>query len=166
MVEAGILAEDARVELINGELIDVAPESLPHVRWRRWLTRFFMTSLSDDWQINPDAPAVLSGVDAPEPDIAVFPSHFHDRELTGDKFALFLEVSVSSLKLDLGVKAGLYAKFGIPEYWVVDVPSRRIIVHRDPTPDGYNVVFDIGPDGEVAPLAFPDLTVKVAALPE
>lgn len=166
MVEAGILAEDARVELIEGELLEVSPESVPHVRCRRWLTQFFMRRLAEgEWEVNPDAPAVLEATSAPEPDIAIFPSAVHDRDVTGRDIVLAIEVSVSSLAFDLGLKAALYARHGIREYWVVDVLGKRILVNRQPALDGYGERSVVDQAGEIAPLAFPALVVRVADLP-
>ena len=167
MVEAGILAEDARVELIEGELLEVSPESLPHVRCRRWLTQFFTRRLAEgEWEINPDAPALLEAGSAPEPDIAIFPSALHDRDVTGRDIVLAVEVSVSSLEFDLGVKAALYARHGVQEYWVVDVRGRSIVVHRQPTIQGYRRRLMVEHTDEIAPLAFPTLVLRVADLPE
>jgi len=166
MVEVGILAEDARVELIEGELLEVSPESVPHVRCRRWLTQFFMVKLfGSGWEVNPDAPAVLEATSAPEPDIAIFASAVHDRDVTGRDIMLAIEVSVSSLAFDLGRKAALYARHGVQEYWVVDVLGQRILVHRRPKPDGYGEQWVVDRAGEIAPLAFPDLVVRVGDLP-
>jgi Uma2 family endonuclease len=166
MVEAGILAEDARVELIEGELLEVSPESWPHMRCRRWLTQFFIRRLAKSgWEVNPNAPAVLEATSAPEPDIAIFPSAVHDRDVTGRDIVLAVEVSVSSLAFDLGLKAALYARHGVQEYWVVDVQARRIVVHRQPTAEGYRERSTVDHVGEIAPLAFPTLIVRVADLP-
>lgn len=166
MVESGILADGARVELIEGELLEVSPESLIHVRCRRWLTQFFIRRLAEgEWEINPDAPALLDAGSAPEPDIAIFPSALHDRDVTGSDIVLAVEVSLSSLAFDLGLKAALYARHGVREYWVVDVIGRRIVVHRQPTSEGYRERSTVEQSGEIAPLAFPHLKVKVADLP-
>ncbi|PXA78555.1 Uma2 family endonuclease [Caulobacter sp. D4A] len=166
MVEAGILAEDAHVELIEGELITVSPESVPHVRCRRWLTQFFTRRLAEgQWEVNSDAPARLDDLTAPEPDLAIFPSRLHDRDVRGADIVLAIEVSVSSQAFDLGRKAELYAQSGIREYWVVDVPGRQIVVHREPSAGGYRAVQEIGARGSVAPKAFPHLEIKVADLP-
>jgi Uma2 family endonuclease len=166
MVETGILADDARVELIEGELIEVSPESVPHVRCRRWLTQFFTRRLAEgEWEINPDAPARLEPHSAPEPDLAIFPSAVHDRDLKGGDIVLAIEVSVSSLDLDLKRKAVLYARHAVQEYWVVDVYGERIVVHRQPTDGGYDVVEEISGSGAIAPLAFPALMIRVSDLP-
>jgi Uma2 family endonuclease len=166
MVEAGILAADARIELIEGELISVSPESVPHVRCRRWLTQFFTRRLAEgQWEVNSDAPVRLDDQTAPEPDIAIFSSAVHDRDLKGGDIVLAIEVSVSSQAFDLGRKAELYAAAGVHEYWVVDVTGKRMIVHREPTAGGYRSVWEEGARGGIAPKAFPHLDVRVAELP-
>lgn len=166
MVEAGILDEKARVELIEGELIEVPPESLPHIRTRRWLTQYFIRRLEEGvWEVNPDAPAVLEPYSAPEPDIYIFPSRLHDRDVTGADIVLAIEVSVSSLDWDLRRKGPIYARHGVQEYWVVDVEGRRLLIHRNPSADGYLEVTEVGIGGAASPLAFPVLSVKVGDLP-
>lgn len=166
MVDAGIIDADARVELIEGELLTVSPESLPHTRCRRWFTTLLNLKLAKrGWEINPDAPALLEPQSAPEPDVYVFPSSVPDSEMKGSDIALAIEIAVSSLTLDLQRKGPLYARHGIQEYWVVDVVGRRIIVHTQPAADGYEKVTEIASDGQIAPLAFPDVVVRVADLP-
>ncbi|NGM50645.1 Uma2 family endonuclease [Caulobacter sp. 602-2] len=166
MVEAGILSDDANVELIEGELITVSPESVPHVRCRRWLTQFFTRRLVEgEWEVNSDAPAHLDDLTAPEPDLAIFSSRLHDRDVRGADIVLAIEVSVTSQAFDLGRKAELYAQSGIREYWVVDVPGCRIVVHREPSAGGYRAVQEVGARGSVAPTTFPHLEIAVASLP-
>jgi Uma2 family endonuclease len=166
MVDAGILDADARVELLEGELLAVSPESLPHTRFRRWFTTLLNLKLAErGWEINTDAPALLEPQSAPEPDVYVFPSSVPDSEMKGSDIALAIEISISSLTLDLQRKAPLYARHGIQEYWVVDVVGRRIVVHTQPAADGYSKIIEIASDGEIAPLAFPDVVVRVADLP-
>lgn len=166
MVGVGILQENSRVELIDGVLFDLSPESLPHIRTRRWLTRFFMLGVPElGWEVNPDAPAVLEPYSAPEPDIYIFPSRLHDRDVTGADIVLAIEVSVSSLDWDLRRKGPIYARHGVQEYWVVDVEGRRLLIHRNPSAEGYLEVTEVGVGGAASPLAFPVLSVKVGDLP-
>ena len=75
-----------------------------------------------------------------------------------------VEVSDSTLRFDLTVKAALYARAGIIEYWVLDINGRRLIVHRDPTPTGYRSVVAYGESEKVTPLAAPDHELLVAAI--
>ena len=166
MVETGILPDDARVELIEGELIQVAPESLPHAKTKWWISRFISRELDWTWTVATDSPAVLSPENAPEPDVFVFPASVDAAVLRGADIVLAIEVSVSSLALDLNAKAALYARHGVQEYWVIDVQARRVIVHRAPSDLGYADVAAISEGGEIVPAALSMLKVKVADLPK
>ncbi|HEX7346561.1 MAG TPA: Uma2 family endonuclease, partial [Candidatus Limnocylindrales bacterium] len=94
----------------------------------------------------------------PEPDIAVVPpgEYLQDHPTTA---YLVIEVALSSLRIDLRVKPSLYAAMDVPDYWVVDVNARRVIVHREPTADGYESITTHGPTGTLQPL-----TLDVAPL--
>lgn len=166
MVETGVLKADARVELIEGELVEVSPESLPHSRWKRWFTRFLVLGLADrGFEVAPDSPAVLDEHSAPEPDVYVFPSEVPDKQLKGSDIVLAVEIAVSSLEFDLERKAKLYARHGVQEYWVADVPGRRVVVHRRPQPGGYGSVFTVEGDSTLSPEATPDLIIDLRGLP-
>lgn len=134
MAEVGLFerADGWRVELIDGELIDVAPQTLPHRRLKRWLTRALIESLPGDlWHVMPDAPMLPQGDSGPEPDLYVYSATVPDEALTGADVALVIEISVTSLDLDLQRKRALYAALGVQEYWVFDVLGREVVVHRD-----------------------------------
>lgn len=166
MVEAGVLGDEPHVELIEGELIHMSPQSVLHVRVSRWLMRFLFRELAPTaWTVTAQAPAVLEPYSAPEPDIYVFPASIHDRDLTGPDIALAVEVAVSSLAFDLGRKARLYARHGVREYWVVDAEARRFVVHREPGADGYGSVETQVEPASISPLAIPGLAVAVGDMP-
>jgi Uma2 family endonuclease len=166
MVETGILPEGSRVELIEGELIEVSPESLPHARTKRWLNRALIEALGREWEVAPDSPAVLSSDSAPEPDLYVFPASVDDRTLRGSDIVLAIEVSVSSLAFDLKRKAALYARHGVQEYWVVDVYARRVLVHTEPGETGYASVAEALETDSIAPRAVPAFSLNVTDLPK
>jgi Uma2 family endonuclease len=97
----------------------------------------------------------------PEPDIVLLPPGGLGQELVS-KTLLIIEVAVSSLARDKGVKAEMYAAAMQPEYWVVDVKGRRVIVHRDPQNGSYATLRTYADNESVAPLAFPDLALAVS----
>lgn len=166
MVEAGVLGEDPHVELIEGELIHMSPQSTLHVVASRWLMRRMFRELDPNvWTVTAQAPAVLERHSAPEPDIYVFPASIRDRDLRGPDIALVVEVAVSSLAFDLGRKAGLYARHGVQEYWVVDAEARRFVVHRQPGPDGYQSVESLAEPAILHPLAISELAIAVGEMP-
>jgi Uma2 family endonuclease len=98
-----------------------------------------------------------------EPDLMLYPRTFKP-QLSGGDVTLLIEVSDDSLPRDLGLKAAIYADHGVRDYWVVDVAARRVIVHRDPTDEGYRSVERFEADAEVAALSAPELTMRLAGL--
>jgi Uma2 family endonuclease len=126
-----------RYELIDGELIDKMGQNRPHARAIRRCATQLRKVFGED-RVEVQAP-VLAGLSdqkysLPEPDVAVREgddSDPHDRHPTGPELTLLLEVSDSSLRQDTVTKRGIYARSGVPEYWVLDVTGRRLLVHRD-----------------------------------
>lgn len=104
---------------------------------------------------------VQSRLSLPEPDLAITPPSTPDRH--SGHAVLVVEIAVSSLSLDLGRKAALYAEAGFPEYWVLDLGRGELVVHREPRTDGYADVRRIGREETVDALRLP-LTLRVGAL--
>lgn len=140
LIEAGAFDEDLRAELIDGLLIDMGAKTPAHEAAIMWLNRWLILSSSERYEVGVGRPLTLDPSE-PEPDLTVVergaPAPYHPSTA-----ALVIEVSVSSLAYDLGVKAAVFAAAGIPDYWVVDVEGRRVVVHRKPSADGYRERFD------------------------
>jgi Uma2 family endonuclease len=137
MVDAGILTEDDRVELLNGQLSEMRPQSPEHAAIVRWLTTWLIRGLDPEVaSVDPQLPLRMSPVSMPEPDVAIVPAgnyaHAHPAEAL-----LVIEVALSSRGLDLGTKAEIYAAAGVAEYWVVDLPARVVHVHSAPAGGRY-----------------------------
>lgn len=107
------------------------------------------------------APLALSDIDEPEPDVAVVQLGEY-REQLPQTALLVVEVADATRRRDLGPKAILYARAGVPECWVVDLPERRVVVHSDPRPDGYVTLRTVREGDVLTPGAFPDLALPVA----
>lgn len=151
MVDAGLLPEDDHVELIDGRMIAVTPQGAPHTwsvtqiaaRIRRRL------AARDDLLVVEEKPLVVDDLSLPEPDVALVRADAFaggTRLPTGQDAVLVVEIAVTSQRLD-ALKADLYARAGIPVYWLVDVPARTVTVHTEPTPDGYGQRTVIGETG-------------------
>jgi Uma2 family endonuclease len=133
MVEAGILQEDDRVELIDGVLVDMSPISPLHSDLVGWLAaHFFRTAPRATVRVQ-DLLRVEGGFVVP--DLMVIEPR--PRGTHPQTALLIVEVSVTTLHYDQR-KATRYARAGVNEYWVVDGPGRRLIQHLGPTPDGYS----------------------------
>lgn len=137
MIEAGILHEDDRVELLEGVIVEMSPQSERHAQAIQRLTRILFRALGDDYAIRPQLPLTLGENSEPEPDIAVMRAQdaLSHREHPS-RALLVIEVAGDSLRKDRAVKSNLYARFGVAEYWVVNLEERTIEVQRDPGPDG------------------------------
>ena len=140
MGEVGIFSEDDRVELIEGELIDMAPIGSLHAGTVMRLTSLFNQALDGRAILSPQNPVLLAERSEPQPDIAVlrnradFYRNFHPAP---EDILLLVEVADTSLDYDRDIKMPLYARHGIPEVWLVDLNARHLEVHRHPTRRGY-----------------------------
>ena len=163
MVRAGILAEDDRVELLDGVLVEMSPQSPGHLEAVTRLTMLVVpVAAAAGLVMRPQCPLdVLSPISLPEPDIAVAPAGSWEAYPAGA--LLVVEVSVTSRAVDLGRKAAIYAAAAIPEYWVLDLTGRRLVVHRDPVEGRYATIDVAGDDDTVTATRLP-LTVAVAEI--
>ena len=150
MLEAGIIPEDNRLELLHGMLTEKTVKSPAHSVLKSRLAKWLWQRDAYEVRIE-DALRVADGTSLPEPDIAVVENGDYLRQHPYGAF-LVIEVAKTSLKIDSEIKPPLYAGAGIPDYWVVDVDARRVIVHRNPTTDGYTSVATHGPTGTLQPL--------------
>ncbi|HEV2854824.1 MAG TPA: Uma2 family endonuclease [Thermoanaerobaculia bacterium] len=167
MLEAGILHEDDRVELIEGEIWQMSPMKGPHLSSVARLDRIFQRNLGEDALVVVQSPIHLDDFSEPQPDLAVvrFREDFYESGLpTPEDVLLVVEVADSSLPFDRDVKAVLYARHGIPEVWLRDIPHSTLLVHRDPSPQGYRDVRTFRRGERLSPLAFPDLVLEVDAI--
>ena len=166
MIDTGILEEDEHVELLEGEIVQMSPQDPPHARPTRRLTRWFNQALGDEYAVRPQMPLTLPDSE-PEPDLAVVWTRDEDSLEDHPRTALLvIEVADSSARYDLMVKSRIYAKAGIPEYWLVLVRKRSIEVLRDPDPAAgvYLSRLTVGEGDCVAPKALPGPTIDVRAL--
>lgn len=138
MVEVGILGEDEPLELIEGKLVLVTPQGPPHSGLTTLLLRRLLALYSESFSVRAGCPLEVGGQSLPEPDLAVAAvadSDLLTRHPRGDEAVLVIEVARTSHAMDR-LKAGIYARAGVPVYWLVDVPAKRIEVHEAPQPDG------------------------------
>ena len=163
MAKAGILHEDDRVELIEGEIIEMAAVGDRHVACVLELNRTFSTRVAERAWVSVQNPVRLSATSEPEPDLALLRPR-PDRYRTGlpraEDVLLLIEVSDTTLAYDRGIKLRLYALAGIPEVWIWDLKRRRVLLFREPAGAAYRHTETVV-EGAVAPAAFPDLAVNL-----
>jgi Uma2 family endonuclease len=138
MGEAGILTEDDRVELIEGELVAMAPIGSEHIAATNALTRLLVLAVGDRGIVSVGNPVRLSRHSEPQPDFAVLrPRDDYRKALPRpEDTVLAIEVANTSLDYDRSVKLALYARSGIPEVWIVNLLKSEVDVYRSPTGDG------------------------------
>jgi len=163
MVDAGILGEDDHVELLDGVLVEMTPQGEAHAyAIRELLAQVAAVVLEAGLRLSIQSPLnVVSPISQPEPDLAVVQEDGWDAHAA--QALLVIEVSMTSRAIDLGRKAAIYAAAGIPEYWVLDLDKRRLVVHRDPAVDRYETVQALT-DADVVTAARPPLTIAVTEL--
>lgn len=166
-VAAGMLSPDDRYELIEGELITVVPPKPPHTAIVKRLHRFFLLNIDDNaYDVSSQQPVNLGPESHPEPDVMVAqgpPIRFDNRHPTPGDLLLVIEVADTSLQYDREIKVPLYARYGIPEVWVVDVANRVIEVYRDPSETSYAQV-SRHTEGVLTVSQLPNLALEVVRI--
>lgn len=139
MGEAGILTEDDRVELIDGEVREMTPIGPPHAWTVDRLTVLIATRLAGTAHLRVQGPIRLGRHTEPQPDLSVSrrARAYTNRHPDADDLLLVIEVSDSSLQYDRAEKVPRYGKAGVPETWVVDVSARTVTAYTGPGPEGY-----------------------------
>jgi Uma2 family endonuclease len=161
MAEVGILTEDDPVELIDGEIIEMTAIGARHVACVRRLNRLLMRRLGDDIVIDIQSPVRLGEHTEPEPDVVVARAgDYSDNLPTAHDVLLLIEVADTSLGYDRGTKLPLYARAGIPEYWLVDLQGEEIERHTNPVEGRYRVTVRARRGEEIDSLAVPGLTLR------
>ena len=167
MIEAGILAPDEPVELIEGQLYQMAAKGTFHSAAITRIKRLLEARLGNRVLLRFQDPVRLSDDSEPEPDVAVVrpdPLDYEDHHPIPEEIYLLIEVSDRTLKRDKDLKAPAYARSGIREYWILDINARQLYVFREPRAEGYINQFVVAESDLVAPLEFPDTQVSVEEL--
>jgi len=163
MLLAGILDDNDHVELLDGVLVEMSPQGSPHAYAIRELVALASGAvLKAGLRLSVQSPLdVGSAVSLPEPDVAIVPATAPDRHPSGA--LLVAEMGATSISIDLVRKARIYATAGIPDYWVLDVDRRVLVVHRKPIDGCFTDVRTLGEDETVVAAAV-DLVVAVSRL--
>jgi len=135
MIAAGVFEEDARIELIRGEIVDMSPINPPHEACVRRLTMFFAKHFGETVIVSVQCSIRLPGGSLPEPDVAILKwqdDFYSARRVMPEDVLLLIEVAESSLDYDRGEKLKMYAEVGIPHYWVVNITERVVEVYAQP----------------------------------
>ncbi|MCE2464366.1 MAG: Uma2 family endonuclease [Dehalococcoidia bacterium] len=164
MAQAGILHEDDRVELLEGEIVEMAAIGSRHAACVNRLNRILSEGLGSRAIISVQNPVRLGEHSEPQPDLTLLrprPDFYSESHPESADVMLLVEVADTSEDYDREVKMPLYARYGITEAWLVDLSSRSIEMYRDPVLEGYRDIQLAMPGCSIAPQAFPDLELVV-----
>ena len=164
LVNTGALANKP-IELLDGEIIRVSPEREEHTYTTDDVAEYLRGLLRGNAKVRETHPITLDNSE-PEPDIAVVRlpnSIYREHHPYPQDIYWLIEVSNSTLKLDTEVKSKIYARNGIREYWIIDLPNKQLIVHTHPTGDTYTQIQKLT-SGTISPQAFPQMTIDLSNL--
>lgn len=164
MGEVGILGEDDRVELVDGELVEMAPIGTRHLSCMVGLTHLLVERSRGRFFVSVQNPVRLGERDEPEPDVSLLrtrPGPGATEPPGPEDVLLVIEVSDTTLSYDRNVKLALYARAGVAEAWIVDLAGRRVEVHSDPGLDGYRTSRAFGPGEKIIAHAVEGVSLPV-----
>lgn len=165
MIEAGVFDEDDRLELLDGEIIKMAPIGPRHAACVDRLTVFLVTKLKKSAIVRVQNPVELSEYSEPEPDISLLKSradYYASRHPAPDDILVAIEVADSSVERDRQIKIPAYARSGIVEVWLVDLPADRIEIYTQPDKGFYREVRIVPREQRVISKSIPTLKLKAA----
>ena len=166
MAAAGILSREDRVELIEGEIVDMAPIGSEHAATTDILAQLVTRALaSDQAQVRVEGPLPLARRNELQPALMLLrprPDRCRSGHPTAAVVLLLVEIADSSLAFDRGPKLALYARHGVPEVWIIDLVGRAVEISREPGPGGYSERRRVT-KGSVTPALVPGLDLDVAA---
>lgn len=167
MLDAGILAEDDQVELLNGQITLMSPQRPLHTTATKRAYDYLKPLLLGKADVRSQSPITLNSHSEPEPDIAVVAIdklEYSDRHPSPNEIFLLIEVADSTLGRDLGEKVSAYAQANIQDYWVVNVRERIVHIFRHPLGDTYQQKQLLEENDECSLLVFPDIDVLISRL--
>ena len=167
MADAGILSENDRVELLDGDVIVMPPIGDWHAASVKFFANTLPPALRGRAMIAVQDPVRLGDDSEPQPDIMLLQwrdDFYRNGHPAPSDVLLLIEVADVSLEFDRTVKLTAYARAGIPELWIVARTDRRIEAYTEPDGNEYATVRYFGPGDAVAPQAFPDITLEVNRL--
>lgn len=165
MVASGILAEDEHVELIEGQLIKMSPPGILHAACVDRLNKLFARQVADDIIISVQNPMTINEILQPEPDVMLLSprSDFYTKgRPTAPDVLLLVEVADSSLAYDQEIKLPFYARAGVREVWLVNLPEQSIDCYSHPTAQGYRLCERFFAGDTIQPDVMPNITANVA----
>jgi Uma2 family endonuclease len=165
MAEAGLFAPDERVELIDGEVVDMPPMGTRHAAQLSHLVDLLSAAIGERGMVRVQLPLRLDDASEPQPDIAIVlprSDYYEHRHPGGADTLLAIEISDTTLEFDRDVKAPLYVQCGVPECWVLDIRASRLLRFRQSA--GREIALTESEFGAIAIAALPGVTVNLEPL--
>jgi hypothetical protein len=167
LLQAGVLAPEVRVELIRGEIMDIAPRGSEHASAMAVLHERLVAVVQPQGHVRSGLPLMLDERSLPAPDLAVVVAradHYRDAHPTAQDALLLIEVADKTLLYDRTIKASLYAAARVPSVWIANLSARELHCLSEPGYDGYRRRVVLGPQ-DFAPLALPcDGRIELAGI--
>ncbi len=163
LAETGVLGPSERVELLNGQIIRMAPIGGKHRTIVDKLTYIFVDKPKKRYQVSIDQPIRIENFNEPQPDVVLYKRGIENRHPTPEDIYLVIEVADASLDYDSGDKLRAYENGGIKEYWILDVGEKAANIYRLQT-QNHNYTRESHARGVIAPQAFPDVTVDLSEI--
>lgn len=167
MGEAGVFADNHHIELIDGEILDMAPIGSNHAGHLKRVTNQFYSLLFGQVIISVQDPVQLSAYSEPEPDLMLLKPHtdfYSSRHPNADDVLLLIEVSDSTLAFDQNQKLQLYARHNIPEYWIVNLIDSCLEVYRQPHSENYEQKVTLRTGDNITLSQLPDISISVSTI--
>jgi len=167
MGETGVIKADARVELLDGEIIDMSPIGPFHGGVVNRLNSLLNANAKGRYLVAVQNPMHVDDYNEPQPDLMLLrpaPDDYTSRHASPEDVFLLVEVSDTSLQYDRGDKLQAYARAGVSEVWIVNLQEGIVEVYREPELSGYRSVTPLRPGDRVNPVDFPDVVVDIARL--
>jgi Uma2 family endonuclease len=170
MIDAGVIGEEEKFELIEGEIVVMAAKGVAHERIKSSLTLLIARALPNNLTLGVETTLRLTNSIMLEPDIAVFPRSVFRNPVSGfaqlnpGEASLVIEVAVSSLAYDKGQKARYYAQHRVQEFWVIDANERITWIHKGPRGDGWSSIVEHSPEDTLTTPALPGFSVKLSEI--
>ncbi|MEG4071531.1 Uma2 family endonuclease [Microcoleus sp. Pol14C2] len=165
--EIGIFHPEERVELIEGNIIKISAKRTLHASATRRTATLLHNLVGNQAAVYNKSPIALDDNSEPEPDIAVVridPFDYATHHPTPSEVYLIIEVADSSLTFDREIKAKIYARSGIADYWVLNVNERQLHVFREPTENGYQSEVILAETASISPIEFPAFNIAIQAM--
>jgi Uma2 family endonuclease len=167
MVATGVLTKYDRIELIEGDMLDMAPMGSKHSAITSRLNELFVLAVERSATVVVGGPVNLGEFSQPQPDLMLLKRRvdfYSGKTPEAADVLLLIEVSDSSLAFDQSVKLNLYSRYGVAEYWVVDVEGKRVVTYREPAAKVYVRTLEFTAADTVTPQAFPDIKIAVGEI--